>query len=136
MRKAAIDVAAGCIRRGDRFLLCRRPPHMNGAGQWEFPGGKLEPEESAAQALERELMEELRIQVHVSGQIADTDYAYPGFTIHLMLMSAVIERGEPELIEHTALRWVTAVEAQGMELCPADRILLDRIMEDHDGISE
>ena len=126
MRKAAIDVAAGCIRRGDRFLLCRRPPHMNGAGQWEFPGGKLEPE----------LMEELRIQVRVSGQIADTDYAYPGFTIHLMLMSAVIERGEPELIEPTALRWVTAVEAQGMELCPADRILLDRIMEDHDGISE
>ena len=68
--------------------------------------------------------------------IAETEYAYPGFTIHLMLLAAEIERGAPELIEHTALRWVTAEEAQGMELCPADRILLDRIMEDRDGISE
>ena len=136
MRKAAIDVAAGCIRSGDRFLLCQRPPHMNGGGQWEFPGGKLEPGETAAQALERELMEELRIRVRTSGQIAETEYAYPGFTIHLMLLAAEIERGAPELIEHTALRWVTAEEAQGMELCPADRILLDRITEDRDGITE
>lgn len=131
-----IDVVAGFLRRGDTFLLCQRPPGMNGAGQWEFPGGKLEPGETAARALERELMEELRIQVRAIGQIAETRYAYPKFTIRLMLLEAEIERGEPALVEHTALRWVTAEQARELELCPADRILLDQITEGAYGISE
>ena len=132
-----IEVVAGFIRSADKFLLCQRPSYMNGAGQWEFPGGKLEPEETAARALERELMEELRIQTRVFDQIAETDYSYPKFSIHLMLLAAEIERGEPTLVEHTALRWVTAEEAQGMELCPADRILLHQIREEEQhGISQ
>lgn len=131
-----IEVVAGFIRRGDTFLLCQRPPYMNGAGQWEFPGGKLEPGETPAQALERELMEELRIQVRVFDQIAETEYAYPKFKIHLMLLSSEIERGEPFLAEHTALRWVTFDRAKDMELCPADRILLSQITEEQHGISE
>ena len=131
-----IDVVAGFLRRGDAFLLCRRPPYMNGGGQWEFPGGKLEPGETAARALERELMEELRIQVRALDQIAETRYAYPRFTIRLMLLEAEIERGEPALTEHTALRWVTAEQAEEMELCPADRILLNQITEVAHGISE
>ena len=135
MMNAAIDVAAGCVRRGNRFLLCQRPQYMNGGGQWEFPGGKLEPGETAAQALERELWEELRIQVRASAQIAETVYAYPAFRIHLMLLTAEIERGEPELTEHTDLCWVTAEQARELELCPADRILLDQMEVPH-GISE
>ena len=131
-----IDVVAGFLRRGDTFLLCQRPPYMNGGGQWEFPGGKLEPGETVAQALERELMEELRIQVRAFGQLAETRYAYPKFTIHLILLEAKLERGEPALVEHTALRWVTAEQAKTLELCPADRILLDRITEGANGISE
>ena len=131
-----IDVVAGFLRRGDTFLLCQRPPYMNGGGQWEFPGGKLEPGETVAQALERELMEELRIQVRAFGQLAETRYAYPKFTIHLMLLEAELERGEPELVEHTALRWVTAEQAKTLELCPADRILLDQITEGANGLSE
>ena len=131
-----IDVVAGFLRKGDTFLLCQRPPFMNGGGQWEFPGGKLEPGETAAQALERELMEELRIQVKAFDQLAETRYAYPKFTIHLMLLEAEIERGEPALVEHTALRWVTAEQVRELELCPADRILLDQITEGAYGISE
>ena len=131
-----IDVVAGFLRRGDTFLLCQRPTYMNGGGQWEFPGGKLEPGETAARALERELMEELRIQVLAFDQLAETRYAYPKFTIRLMLLEVEIERGEPTLVEHTALRWVTAEQAKELELCPADRILLDRITEGAYGISE
>ena len=87
-----INVVAGFLRRGNTFLLCQRPPYMNGGGQWEFPGGKLEPGETAARALERELMEELRIQVRASDQLAETRYAYPKFTIRLMLLEAELER--------------------------------------------
>ena len=131
-----IDVVAGFLRRGNTFLLCQRPPYMNGGRQWEFPGGKLEPGETAARALERELMEELRIQVRASDQLAETRYAYPKFMIHLMLLEAEIERGGPTLVEHTALRWVTAEQARALELCPADRILLDQITEGAYGVSE
>ena len=134
--KRCIDVAAGFVQRDGRFLLCRRALHKSRGGQWEFPGGKLEPGESFAQALERELMEELCIAVRAGEAIAQTVYPYPELTVRLRLLTAMIERGEPSLVEHTALRWVTNEEARGMELCPADRILLNRIMEGSDGLSE
>ena len=57
-----IDVAAGVIWRDGRFLAAQRPPDKPHAGFWEFPGGKLEPGEDAAQALARELAEELDIR--------------------------------------------------------------------------
>ena len=59
-----IDVAAAVITRPDgRFLLARRPEGKPYPGYWEFPGGKLEPGENPQQALNRELMEELGLQV-------------------------------------------------------------------------
>ena len=134
MMEAVIDVAAGFVQRDGRFLLCCRPLHKSRGGQWEFPGGKLEPGESYAQALERELMEELCITVRAGEEFAQTVYTYPELTVRLRLLAAVIERGEPRLNEHTALRWVTKEQALTMDLCPADRILLCQL-EDRNGIS-
>ena len=66
MSKKVIKVAAGVIfDREQRLLACERPAGKALAGKWEFPGGKLEPGETAAQALQRELREELAIEVTV-----------------------------------------------------------------------
>ena len=67
-----IEVAAGVVRRADgRVLICRRTGRLEGL--WEFPGGKLEPGETPAQCLERELMEELELRVHAGEALAEVE---------------------------------------------------------------
>ena len=59
---AAVRVIAAVIQRGDQRLICQRPPHKRHGGLWEFPGGKVEPNESDESAARRELAEELGVQ--------------------------------------------------------------------------
>ena len=67
-----IEVAAGVVRRADgRVLICRRTGRLEGL--WEFPGGKLEPGETPAQCLQRELMEELDLRVHAGDVLAEVE---------------------------------------------------------------
>ena len=104
---APIPVVAGAVERAGRWLLCRRPLHKARGGQWEFPGGKLEAGESAQQALERELREELGIEILSGEALANVEYAYPELTIRLTLLYAQIVSGEPQLLEHMEFRWTT-----------------------------
>ena len=128
-----LQVVAGAIDCNGRLLLCRRPMSKARGGQWEFPGGKIETGESSQQALERELREELGIQIRAGKSVACVDYAYPEMTIRLNLLSAEIVFGEPQLLEHMELKWATPEEAITLNLCPADRELLNKLMEDrHD----
>ena len=124
-----LSVVAGAIERDGRLLLCRRPMCKARGGQWECPGGKIEPGESPQQALSRELREELGVEIRAGERIACVDYSYPELSIRLALLSAVIERGEPKLLEHTQFRWVAPAEALKLDLCPADRILAEELLE-------
>lgn len=126
---APIPVVAGAVEREGRWLLCRRPLHKARGGQWEFPGGKLEAGESAQQALERELREELGIEIRAGEALANVEYAYPELTIRLTLLYAQIVSGEPQLLEHMEFRWTTPAQALALDLCPADRRLLNQITE-------
>ncbi len=128
-REEVLPVVAGAVERGGKLLLCRRPLHKDRGGQWEFPGGKLEAGESAQAALERELQEELGIGIRAGEALACIDYAYPELTIRLTLLRAQITSGEPQLLEHTELRWVTPAQALTLDLCPADRGLLQQLLE-------
>ena len=131
---APVPVVAGAIKRGDRLLLCRRPAHKARGGQWEFPGGKIEAGESAQAALKRELREELGIEIRPEEPLACIDYRYPELTIRLTLLQASIVSGIPQLLEHTQFRWTTPEAAAEMDLCPADRCLLNQIREDRNVI--
>lgn len=119
-----LEVVAGLIRDGERFLICQRPAHKARRLLWEFAGGKVEAGESGEQALRRELREELGIDVEVQEQVAEVTYAYPELTVHLTLYGAAIVRGEPRLLEHNGLRWIALDEAYDGEFCPADQLLL------------
>ena len=121
------EVAAALIRRGDRFLICRRPEQKARGGLWEFPGGKLEPGETPEQALIRECREELDITLAVGPLFQDVTHVYPDLTVHLCLYEARIVCGGPRLLEHSALAWITPAEIDRYEFCPADTVLLERL---------
>ncbi len=128
-----MPVVAGAIERDGAYLLCRRPEHKARGGCWEFPGGKLEAGESVAAALVRELREELGIEIRAGESLACVEHAYPDLCICLTLLHAEIVCGEPQLLEHTELRWVKPAQALELELCPADRALIT-LLEKQNGI--
>ena len=124
---APIAVVAALIWDKDRFLACQRPESKARGGLWEFVGGKVEPGESKPQALIRECREELGMTVSVGEPFLELTHSYPDLTIHLTVFHASIAEGTPRLLEHQAMRWVTAKEAETMSFCPADQEIIERL---------
>ena len=124
-----VEVVAALIWRGDRFMICQRPAHKARGLLWEFAGGKVEPGETAAEALRRECREELDIDVDVGELFMELTHVYPDLTVHLQLFHTSIVYGEPNLLEHNDLRWITIQEIPQYDFCPADREILTRLME-------
>ena len=125
-----VEVVAALIWRGDRFMICRRPAHKARGLLWEFVGGKVEPGETKAEALVRECCEELAITVAVGEEYMALTHVYPDLTVHLTLFSCTIAAGEPKLLEHADLRWITPAEIPDFDFCPADEEILRRIKAD------
>lgn len=123
--ESPVLVVAGVIRRRldpeKRVLLVRRGPGQSGAGFWEFPGGKVEPQESPEAALIREIDEELSLSIQVQGLVGEKDFAYPSKTIRLRVYWAQCENEEVQLSEHDAIKWCLPQEISLEELSEADR---------------
>ena len=124
-------VVAALVRRGDKFLACQRPAHKARGLLWEFVGGKVEPGETPEQALIRECREELAVGLTVKDVFMDVTHIYPDITVHLTLFHAAIAEGEPQMLEHCDLKWITPVEAKDFDFCPADVEILERIVEEY-----
>ena len=124
-----IDVVAALIWEGDRFLACQRPAHKARGLLWEFVGGKVEPGETAEQALIRECREELDVTVAPRDIFMEVIHEYPDLTVRLILFNAVIAAGTPKLLEHNDLRWITVNEIDTLDFCPADEEILKILKE-------
>lgn len=124
-----LEVVAALIQDGDRVLICRRPEGKMCAGCWEFPGGKVEPGETEAEAVRRECMEELGVELDVGSKRAEVVHDYPQRTVHLSLYACRIARGEPRCLEHSGMRWIAAAQLGEVALCPADARLLRCLRE-------
>jgi len=123
----SVEVVAALIMDGDRFLICQRAAAKARGLLWEFPGGKLEPGETAAQAVVRECQEELAVTLRPGPTVASLDYRYPDVTIHLTLMACTIAAGRPTCLEHAAIRWITAADLKGYDFCPADSLMAGQV---------
>lgn len=108
-------------------MACRRPAHKARGLLWEFVGGKVEPEETKEAALIRECREELGVEIAVGEVFMETEHTYPDVTIRLTLFHARITAGEPQLLEHCELRWMTPQEIGGYSFCPADTEILEQL---------
>lgn len=123
------EVVAAVIEREGRVLICQRPAHKARGLLWEFAGGKVEPGETKAQALARECREELGITVEPGEVFLEVTHAYPDLTVHLTVLRAGLAAGEPQLLEHADLRWVTAAELPGFAFCPADAAIVQKLRQ-------
>jgi 8-oxo-dGTP diphosphatase len=115
-----IVVGAAIVRHG-RVLAARRAVPADLAGQWEFPGGKVEPGESDVDGLTRECREELGVQIGVGELLGCIES--PGFALRVYLAELIA--GEPQpLADHDELRWLGAAELENVAWLPADRRLI------------
>jgi 8-oxo-dGTP diphosphatase len=125
----AIRVVAAVISRVDALLVCQRPPHKRHGGLWEFPGGKCEPGESDADALRRELAEELSLELVRAGE-PEAEFADPGSPFVIVFVPVEV-RGEPVAHEHVALRWATPGALAAVPLAPSDRRFVEHRLAQH-----
>ena len=101
-----VQVVAAILEREGKILICRRRANQSHALQWEFPGGKVEPGETPAQALARELEEELGIAAASGDQIAGYEFTYPGKSpIRLFFFRVNSYQGEPQNLIFQEMRW-------------------------------
>lgn len=123
------QVVAALIWSGNKFMICQRPAHKARGLLWEFVGGKVEPSETKEAALIRECREELAVTVSVGDVFLEVTHSYPDLTIHLTLFHASIAEGTPQKLEHNDIRWITVDEIPQYEFCPADQVILAKLME-------
>ena len=125
------EVVAALVWDGNKFMICQRPAHKARGLLWEFVGGKVEKGESKADALVRECKEELDIIVEPHDVYMELIHKYPDITVRLTLYNAMIKEGEPKLLEHNDIKWITASEIEQYDFCPADEEILRKIIEDN-----
>lgn len=129
--KKQINVVGAVVMRDGAVLSAQRSQSMSLPGFWEFPGGKIEPGESAQEALTREMREELLCTVSVGEFVETTTHEYDFGIVTLTTFYATLIDAEPKLTEHSEIRWIPVSELRSVEWAPADVPVVEHILRDH-----
>jgi len=119
--KPRLRVVAAALFDGGRVLIAERPAGKHMAGWWEFPGGKVGSDETDAQALIRELREELGVDAEPNAEIMTLTHDYPDRTVDLVLWRATVTRGVPQGLDGQRLKWVDCRALAAERMLEADR---------------
>ena len=122
-----IDVSAALIFHNGRLLITQRPSDSHLGGLWEFPGGKLEPDETFEQCLIREIREELGMHIVVGELFEEITHAYKERTVHLKFFTCRWTGGDPQPLGCAAFKWVTKSEITQHDFPAADSQLLAKL---------
>jgi len=119
-QRRVTTVAAGVVEHNGRILIARRKVGLNFAGYWEFPGGKLEDDESPQNCLMREFEEELSIEIKVGEYIGQSWLKKSGKNIHLVAFRCEFIKGDINLTVHDEFAWVIKSQLSSYKMAPAD----------------
>ncbi|MBM7516311.1 (deoxy)nucleoside triphosphate pyrophosphohydrolase [Nocardioides nitrophenolicus] len=115
-----IEVVGAVIVQDGLVLCARRGPGGDAGGSWEFPGGKVEPGETPAAALAREIREELGCVVEVGGPVTTTRHVGSSVVVVLSTYWCRVLSGSPAPVEHAAIRWLRPDRLDELDWAPAD----------------
>ncbi|WP_345751428.1 (deoxy)nucleoside triphosphate pyrophosphohydrolase [Microbacterium rhizophilus] len=115
-----IHVVGAVIVRDGLVLCARRGPDQSLPGMWEFPGGKIEADETPEDAVVREIQEELGCKIRVDSPLGVHSHEYPFGIVHLTTFICRLLAGEPRAREHAELRWLPRSSLHTIQWAPAD----------------
>lgn len=127
--KKIIHAVAGILQKENKLLIAERPPGKPYAGYWEFPGGKIEKNESGEQALKRELQEELGIIVLTAEFLFSHSYEYPDKKVELEIWKISEFSGEIHGKENQILLWSSLQQMQTLKLLEGNWPILKKLQQ-------
>ncbi len=122
-----IEVVAAVIIDADRRIFATQRGYGEWKDWWEFPGGKIEPDETPEQALRREIREELDADIQVGELLRTIDYDYPKFHLTMHCYRCTLADGHLTLLEHEAAKWLKPTELNSVKWLPADEDLINEL---------
>lgn len=125
-----IDVVAGLIYKDNNVLIAKRlTGDSNVFDKWEFPGGKVESNETDEHAIEREIEEEFELKIKAKKYITNNICEYPTKIVNLKLYECEYVSGELKLHDHSEYKWVNPKDITNYNLAPADIPLANYIKD-------
>lgn len=129
LRPVILVVAAALYNREGCVLIAERPPGKHMAGRWEFPGGKVDSGESEAQALSRELREELGVEVTASRPFMRLTHSYGDRDVELSMWIVDGYEGKPQSLDGQRLKWVQPARLAEEDILEADLPFVEALRE-------
>lgn len=127
-----IDVVAAVIQNEEgKILIAQRNLKKSQGGLWEFPGGKIEPNETKEEAIIREIKEEMDIDIEAKKFIGQKVFNYPDKEINLIAIECKQIKGDIKLNEHEDIKWVNKNELRNFNFAPADKFIVNAILENN-----
>jgi 8-oxo-dGTP diphosphatase len=130
-----INVVGAVILRDGLVLCAQRSMSSSLPGMWEFPGGKIEPGETPREALEREIREELYLDIAVGEHLETTVHEYPFGEVTLTTFTCELLSGEVTLTEHVAVKWLAPEDLHSLEWAPADIPAVDTVVARYSAVA-
>ena len=124
-KKPHIHVTAGLIRKDGKVLIARRPKGCHMAGLWEFPGGKQEDNETLKDCMEREIREELGIDVRAKKLLLTVHHEYDTKLVDLHFFECVLIKGSPKTLDGQEVKWVDPGDLIEYEFPPPDKKIIE-----------
>jgi len=122
-------VIAAIIRKDGKYLIAQRAKRDNLYGKWEFPGGKLEGNETEQECLARELFEELSVRAEIGIYFCSSYFEHNGFSYEMRVYFVDIFFNEFILHEHSQIKWVEKNELVNYDMPDPDKPIIQKLLE-------